>query len=308
MDRILTIGSTGPDVSQVQGLLNRRPPTLFPPLKTDGVFGPKTAARVKEFQRNNGLKIDGLVGPKTLGQLRGASVAPRTGLLCDNPDPANLSSGLAIRNSLVSSGGPIGQVRLAAFSFPGVPAIRSLTAFQINTAKNTYGGSLDFSRIFITDRKGAGGRPFTIAVTTPVTGTIQVMNCGTFTPDQDTLIHELAHVWQSQHHSSPTQFITNAVSSQAAAVAANGLEVSLDRSVAANADFPVHFPFSAYVFTPGKTFGEYAAEQIANAVEHGDGAIIAHVRSVGVGVVDGANVTSLATSRIGDRRTPGVVF
>lgn len=307
MDRTLTLGSTGPDVGQVQGLLNRRPPTLLPPLRVDSVFGPKTAARVKEFQGSNGLKVDGIVGPKTLAKLRGGTspLAPRTGRLCDNPDPANLGGGLAIRSSLVSAGVPS---RSSAFSFAGLPALRPLTQFQISLARNTYGASLDFPRIFISDQKGAGGRPFTIALSIPVTGTIQIMNCGTFSPDEPTLIHELAHVWQSQHHSSATQFVANAVSSQAAAVAANGVEVSIDRSVTANADFPVHFPFSAYVFTPGKSFGEYAAEQIANAIEHGDGAIIAHVKSVGVGVVDGANITSLATTRIGDRRTPGVVF
>jgi hypothetical protein len=55
---------------------------------------------------------------------------------------------------------------------------------------------------------------------------------------------------------STIQFMTNAVSSQAAAVAANGLEVRSDRTLLSSADFPVHFPFSAYAFIPGKPFGE----------------------------------------------------
>jgi peptidoglycan hydrolase-like protein with peptidoglycan-binding domain len=42
----------------------------------DGVFGPKTHARVVEFQRANGLKPDGLVGPNTLGKLLEEEVVP----------------------------------------------------------------------------------------------------------------------------------------------------------------------------------------------------------------------------------------
>jgi peptidoglycan hydrolase-like protein with peptidoglycan-binding domain len=86
MDRILTIGSTGSDVSELQALLNRRPPTQFPPLKIDNIFGPKTSARVKEFQRNNGLQIDGIVGPKTAAAL--PTIAPVVAI--SEPIPATL--------------------------------------------------------------------------------------------------------------------------------------------------------------------------------------------------------------------------
>src|ERR671925_147702 len=70
MDRMLTIGSTGSDVGELQALLNQRPPTQVPLLTIDNIFGPKTSARVKEFQRNNGLQVDGSVGPKTWTKLR----------------------------------------------------------------------------------------------------------------------------------------------------------------------------------------------------------------------------------------------
>lgn len=40
-------------------------------LAVDGVFGNKTAARVREFQQKNGLAADGIVGPKTWTALIG---------------------------------------------------------------------------------------------------------------------------------------------------------------------------------------------------------------------------------------------
>jgi hypothetical protein len=68
MSRTLSQGMSGQDVRALQDVLNfhiRR----FEPLKVDGVFGPKTHARVLEFQKANRLKPDGLVGPKTNAQL-----------------------------------------------------------------------------------------------------------------------------------------------------------------------------------------------------------------------------------------------
>ncbi len=68
MSRTLSQGMAGQDVRALQDVLNfhiRR----GEPLKVDGNFGPKTHARVLEFQRVNGLKADGLVGPRTNEQL-----------------------------------------------------------------------------------------------------------------------------------------------------------------------------------------------------------------------------------------------
>lgn len=41
----------------------------FASLKRDGVFGPRTLARVRGFQRECGLKADGVVGPQTWSAL-----------------------------------------------------------------------------------------------------------------------------------------------------------------------------------------------------------------------------------------------
>ena len=76
---MLQMGSRGPQVSKLQGDLNRLLPGEMPQLKTDGVFGMKTNARVVKFQSKNGLRPDGVAGPKTQARIQqllgpGASV------------------------------------------------------------------------------------------------------------------------------------------------------------------------------------------------------------------------------------------
>ena len=61
VDPTLRIGSSGAEVAHLQELLNRRGHQL----RTDGAFGPKTAAAVMSLQRRAGLVVDGVVGPKT---------------------------------------------------------------------------------------------------------------------------------------------------------------------------------------------------------------------------------------------------
>ena len=61
---ILTRGSNGRFVEIVQERVG---------VATDGVFGPKTEAAVREFQRDKGLAVDGVVGPETWAALGGAS-------------------------------------------------------------------------------------------------------------------------------------------------------------------------------------------------------------------------------------------
>ena len=63
--KLLKRGSFGQGVDMVQVALNAHPPTRLPPIKVDGVFGGQTDARVREFQKNNGLEADGVVGNLT---------------------------------------------------------------------------------------------------------------------------------------------------------------------------------------------------------------------------------------------------
>jgi len=59
-------GATGEPVRRAQRAL-RRTPDLG--LEVDGIFGPKTEAAVKNFQRDRGLTVDGIVGPHTWAAL-----------------------------------------------------------------------------------------------------------------------------------------------------------------------------------------------------------------------------------------------
>lgn len=68
MARVLRIGDQGPDVRAVQDALNFQIRRLAP-LEVDGKFGPKTQARVIEFQRSNSLAPDGAVGHNTAAKL-----------------------------------------------------------------------------------------------------------------------------------------------------------------------------------------------------------------------------------------------
>jgi N-acetyl-anhydromuramyl-L-alanine amidase AmpD len=63
---IYKIGSRGAVVKQIQKALD-----LYP----DGIYGPLTAERVRDFQRENGLTPDGIVGPATLAKLLPQTVA-----------------------------------------------------------------------------------------------------------------------------------------------------------------------------------------------------------------------------------------
>lgn len=63
-------GSTGPAVRAVQDQINFRNNKNGYTLNVDGIFGPKTAAAVRAFQRAmsvevRGFAVDGIVGPQT---------------------------------------------------------------------------------------------------------------------------------------------------------------------------------------------------------------------------------------------------
>jgi Putative peptidoglycan binding domain/Heterokaryon incompatibility protein Het-C len=60
-------GSRGPAVRELQQRLNARGAGLV----VDGIFGPRTQAAVRTFQRTNRLQVDGVVGARTWARLLG---------------------------------------------------------------------------------------------------------------------------------------------------------------------------------------------------------------------------------------------
>lgn len=63
---LVTRGTIGADVLRAQQLLNK---AGYDPGGTDGIFGPRTEAAVKRFQRARGLDVDGKVGSATWSAL-----------------------------------------------------------------------------------------------------------------------------------------------------------------------------------------------------------------------------------------------
>tara|TARA_Y100001963_G_C6761340_1_gene439635 strand:+ start:151 stop:978 length:828 start_codon:yes stop_codon:yes gene_type:complete len=61
-------GDTGHDVQQAQIALNRAKGATV--LQPDGIFGPKSRATFRKWQKQNNLIADGIVGPKTWSSLR----------------------------------------------------------------------------------------------------------------------------------------------------------------------------------------------------------------------------------------------
>ena len=69
-------GSVGPAVKLLQSQLQAHGITPGP---IDGIFGPKTEAAVRAFQRKAGLEVDGQAGPKTWGKLLASGKAEAHG-------------------------------------------------------------------------------------------------------------------------------------------------------------------------------------------------------------------------------------
>ena len=65
----LHLGSRGPDVQNLQKLLNQNL-SPSPGLNPDGIFGVKTDSALRAFQSMKGLKPDGIVGPFTCKALQ----------------------------------------------------------------------------------------------------------------------------------------------------------------------------------------------------------------------------------------------
>lgn len=103
-------GSTGNEVKQIQTRLKS---WGYYKGNVDGVYGSKTQAAVKSFQRANGLTADGVAGPKTL-----AAIGLPTGSSSSSSGGSASSSDLNLLSRLVYGEARgeeyIGQVAVAA--------------------------------------------------------------------------------------------------------------------------------------------------------------------------------------------------
>ncbi|MCP5409097.1 MAG: DUF4157 domain-containing protein [Chromatiaceae bacterium] len=185
---------------------------------------------------------------------------------------------------------PGDRIQRLPFGIQLPSGMRFLDSTEEGILSAVYGSSLNFSRILLSDGLGGGGRPFTLYMNLPLIGGVTVIQIGSSayaTPGSNPslLIHEAAHSWQSQHHPSGAAYMANSIASQAGASAAGA---------------------SAYCYVPGKWFGLYGAEQIAEQAEDGISAIRSHMRSVSAGSTDVANVASLAVPRWEVPGGPGV--
>ena len=104
-------GSTGSEVKEIQTKLKR---WGYYDGSVDGIYGSRTVAAVKKFQKKNGLTVDGIVGPKTLTAL---GIKTSSSSNSGNTSSSN-SSNLNLLSRLVYSearGEPYkGQVAVAA--------------------------------------------------------------------------------------------------------------------------------------------------------------------------------------------------
>lgn len=66
-DRLLSRGSNGPEVTELQKRLVQ---LGYPISPLNGNYGSKTQAAVRKFQQDHGLKVDGLAGPETITELK----------------------------------------------------------------------------------------------------------------------------------------------------------------------------------------------------------------------------------------------
>lgn len=97
--RTLKQGMRGDDVKALQAAIG---------VPQDGIFGPQTAAALKQFQQSRGLSADGIAGPQTWGAIQGGAPAPAGGPGGATPTPA--ASPEAIKASFGFVGAMAGAV------------------------------------------------------------------------------------------------------------------------------------------------------------------------------------------------------
>jgi hypothetical protein len=140
-----------------------------------------------------------------------------------------------------------------------------------------------------------------------------------------TLVHELAHAWQSQHHPDPWAFMYNSwrCHHEAWEATVRSWGNRTRRALGQTRDLTVWTHYSEaspYAWVPRKQFADYGCEQIAQqvqdslfragkAVPRTSDAILWHMRRVPPGKPDPANIRSLGKIKgYAYRDSPNVVW
>jgi peptidoglycan hydrolase-like protein with peptidoglycan-binding domain len=308
-------------------------------LKVDGDAGTNTINAIKSFQLKNGIDAIGKVGPLTEAALikANALIAAPTPVVTPVPGstfncspapamPASISSILALTNTMIAKIPLVGSTGIV-----NPTTARYLNCTEQSIAYSTFQNSLDYSKIFITNGLGFSGRPFTIAI--PIAGKYYVIMMLGNSPSNGTLIHELVHAWQSQHHgSNPQAFMWAAVLSQLKALADVPLAKSTAAAVVYSKILPTNNPYTlyqatksaaiafanedscAYAYIPGKDFDKYGAEQIAQQVEddflgnNSNPKITNIIKSVAVNTRSILNEASLSIIGFERKSAPNVIW
>ena len=106
-------GSTGTDVRKLQSLLNKQGYAL----EEDGIFGEKTQAAVKNYQKKNGLLLDGIAGNETWGSLLHANSQQQIAIPTASASSAPSSpSAASVLSSILASSASIAAPAISAIT------------------------------------------------------------------------------------------------------------------------------------------------------------------------------------------------
>ena len=119
-------GSTGSVVRQIQSKLSD---WGYYKGSVDGIYGSRTVAAVKYFQRKNGLKVDGICGPQTLKAL-GMSSSPGASTNSNNVNLLARLISAEARGEPYSGQVAVGAVVLNRIEHPSFPDTISGVIYQ----------------------------------------------------------------------------------------------------------------------------------------------------------------------------------
>ena len=105
---MVAYGSQGSAVRQLQNELNKRGYSL----DQDGIFGKKTRAAVRDYQKKNGLTmVDGIAGDETWGSLLSAPTAAEQAARAAAGTKNRINRGRAKREAAVRASSSSGERR-----------------------------------------------------------------------------------------------------------------------------------------------------------------------------------------------------